>query len=515
GGGSFSEVFAFGTDPANELYWMEQSYADHDVMYVQQAMGGSSSKMWRTLDHGLTWNQIPLPSTLRYLCFTTSATNANELWVGYYDGSNGNKVYHTVDAGQNWENLTTSTLNGQSVWGIAHQFGTDGGVYLAMLHGVVYYRNNAMSDWVSYSTGLPVSTEPLRIVPFIRDQVVRLATWNLGVWEAPCYEPSSLIADFSAAYQTFFCPGDEVHFVNHSVCSANATFSWSFPGGTPSVSTEPYPNVVYASPGTYDVTLTVTDGGQSQTVTHTNYISNEEPVGFDVSEDFESGAIPSEWRGDGSGAWSISQDASAYGLGTYSMRFDNYYYDAQGARDRIWLGKRAPADEVGLSFDVAYAQYSDGYSDTLAVVYSTDCGATWTSAWVVGGDELSNAPDNTGYYIPGATEWTNYALVVQGLTLNQEYILAFENRGHYGNVIYVDNVNIYTLLDVKDVAHDSDRMLIYPNPVSDHVQISARGVTPGAVSIDFFDAQGKLVYHSSVLAAGERLERNLVLPEWP
>ena len=513
GGGSFSEVHAFGTDPANELYWMEQSFADHDVMYVQQAMGGSSSKMWRTLDHGLTWNQIPLPNTMRYLCFTTSATNADELWVGYYDGSNGNKVYHTVDAGQNWENITTQTLDGQSVWAIAHQYGTDGGVYLAMLHGVVYYRNNAMTDWVTYSTGLPVSTEPLRIVPFIRDQVVRLATWNLGVWEAPCYEPSALIANFSAAYNTFFCPGDAVHFVNHSVCSANATFAWSFPGATPSTSTEPYPTVVYNQPGTYDVTLTVTDGGQSQTVTRTNYISNEEPLFGDFIEDFETGAIPSEWRADGNGAWTISSDASAFGNGTYSMRFDNYYYDAQGARDRIWLGKQGDAIQgLGLSFDVAYAQYSDGYSDTLAVVYSTDCGATWNEAWVLGGDDLSNAPDNTGYYIPAATEWASHAVDIIDNNGAIEFIIAFENRGRYGNVIYVDNVNILHSSSVDEPAKNSTHMILFPNPVSDFVQISARGLLPGMVGVEFFDAQGKLVHRSSVLVAGDCLEKRVQLP---
>jgi PKD repeat protein len=454
---------------------------------------------------------MSLPQNLRSISFTLSATNPLEMWISYYDGNNANKVFRTQDAGMNWENLSTSTLNGLSPWAIAHQYGTDGGVYLAMLHGVVFYRNNNMSDWQSYSSGLPLGTEPLRIVPFLRDNVVRLATWNLGVWEAQAYEASELIADFSAAYETFFCPGDEMHFVNHSVCSANATYAWSFPGASPAASTEAYPTVVYDAPGTYDVTLTVTDNGNSQSVTYTNYISSAEATSGDFTEDFESGGFPDSWIAAGNGAWTVTSDASAYGNGAYCMRFDNYYYDALGARDRIWLGK-GTGSNIGLSFDVAYAQYDDNYSDTLAIVYSTDCGDTWTEVWSMGGDDLSSAPDNTNYYAPAAGEWASYYAALPEEN-QDEIIVAFENRGHYGNVIYVDNVNVFINFSVNDLANSAASMIAFPNPASDVVRISAQSLQPGNYRLQLFDQSGKLVSESSVFAAGARLEKNWSLPD--
>jgi photosystem II stability/assembly factor-like uncharacterized protein/PKD repeat protein len=512
GGGSFGEYYTFGTNEANKLYWMEQSYADPNHLYVQQGVG-NTGEIWHSSDHGLTWEEMNLPQNLRYFSFSLSGTNPLEMWISYYDGNNSNKVFRTQDGGANWENLTTSTLNGLYPWAIAHHYGTDGGVYLAMQHGLVFYRNNSMNDWESYSTGLPVGTEPLRIVPFVRDNVVRLATWNLGVWEAPAYESSELIAGFSAAYETFFCPGDEVHFVNHSVCSADATFEWSFPGATPSTSTEPYPTVVYNEPGTYDVTLTVTDGAQSQTVTYTNYISNAEATGGEFVEDFETGGFPESWTSNGGGAWTVTDAASGFGTGGYSMRFDNYYYDAQGARDRIWMGKRSGTD-MGVSFDVAYAQYSDNtYTDTLALVYSTDCGETWIELWSLGGDDLSTAPDNTNYYVPTSEEWaTYYGGFPSGVSF-EDVIIAFENRGRYGNVIYVDNINVFTNFSVNEQNNASAQLSVYPNPASTDVRVSATHLHEGNYRLQLFDLSGKLVCESSVFSAGSRLEKQWMLPE--
>jgi photosystem II stability/assembly factor-like uncharacterized protein/PKD repeat protein len=511
GGSSFSEYYAFGTNAANSLFWMEQSFADPNHLYVQQVVN-NTSRIWHSADHGITWVQMSLPQNLRSISFTLSGTNALEMWLSYYDGNNNNKVFRTQDAGLNWENLTTAALSGFSPWGIAHHIGTDGGVYLAMLHGVVFYRNNTMSDWMSYSTGLPVGTEPLRIVPFVRDNVVRLATWNLGVWEAPAYEASQLIANFSAASETFFCPGDEVHFVNHSVCSANAAFAWSFPGATPSSSTEPYPTVVYTEPGTFDVTLTVTDGEQTQTVFYTNYISSSEGSEGDFYEDLESAGIPASWVVEVGASWTITDAASGYGDGTYSMRYDNYYVDAQGARHRVWLGKRS-GENLAVSFDVAYAQYSNTYTDTLAVVYSVDCGETWSELWSLGGDDLSTAPDNTGYFVPNAEEWATYQTYLPSGVFFDDVIIAFENRGHYGNVIYVDNINVSVLSTVVEASGKLPSMFVYPNPTNAQLSISASSLQSGDYRIQLFDLTGKLVSDTAVYTAGERMEKTIELPE--
>src|SRR5690606_27212061 len=55
--------------------------------------------------------------------------------------------------------------------------------------------------------------------------------------------------------------------------SASITnWNWSFPGGTPSSSTDPNPIVTYATPGTYSVTLEVTNIVGVDDVTITNLV---------------------------------------------------------------------------------------------------------------------------------------------------------------------------------------------------------------------------------------------------
>jgi hypothetical protein len=270
---------------------------------------------------------------------------------------------------------------------------------------------------------------------------------------------------------------------------------------------------LYNEAGTYDVTLTVTDGTQSQTVTYTNYISNAEALGGDFVEDFETGGFPESWTSDGDGAWSVTNDVSGFGAGLYSMRFDNYYYDAQGARDRIWMGKRSATSNMTVAFDVAYAQYSDGYSDTLALVYSTDCGETWTEQWSLGGDDLSTAPDFTGYYVPTDEEWAAYSVSLPSSVEFNDVIIAFENRGRYGNVIYVDNINVFSSVSVNDIHSHEFQMSIFPNPACSAVNVSGWNMDKGNYRLQLFDLSGKLVCESSVFSAGSRLEKQWLLPE--
>lgn len=73
-----------------------------------------------------------------------------------------------------------------------------------------------------------------------------------------------------AANQTTITVDQSVTFTN---ASSNATsYSWGFSGGTPATSTNVNPVVVYKTAGQYNVTLTATGPGGSNTQTKTQYI---------------------------------------------------------------------------------------------------------------------------------------------------------------------------------------------------------------------------------------------------
>lgn len=75
------------------------------------------------------------------------------------------------------------------------------------------------------------------------------------------------------------CDGSIINFTNESE-HYPTSYTWDFPGGTPSTSTDTNPSVTYSTSGTYDVTLTATNQWGSKTVTLTNHITVEACAGI-------------------------------------------------------------------------------------------------------------------------------------------------------------------------------------------------------------------------------------------
>ena len=82
--------------------------------------------------------------------------------------------------------------------------------------------------------------------------------------------PSSLVAGFSAN-ETEGCVGMEVEFTDASFGATS--WNWSFPGGYPESSSEQNPTVSYSIEGDFDVTLEISDGNSTTSMTKSNYIS--------------------------------------------------------------------------------------------------------------------------------------------------------------------------------------------------------------------------------------------------
>lgn len=94
-----------------------------------------------------------------------------------------------------------------------------------------------------------------------------------------------------------------------------------------------------------------------------------------------------------------------------------------------------------LTFDVAYAPYNNQFSDTLRVLVSSDCGQTWTTAYLKGGTTLATqAAQTTAFNSPST--WRNETVDLSQFVGNDAVYLAFRNRSGYGNKLYIDNVNI-------------------------------------------------------------------------
>ncbi|MEA1874399.1 MAG: PKD domain-containing protein [Bacteroidota bacterium] len=110
----------------------------------------------------------------------------------------------------------------------------------------------------------------------------QLAPWldptNSNAMSVDGYDPaaaSNLTADFEAS-QTNIMPGTSINFTDLSIGDPTS-WSWTFDGASPGTSSDQNPTGInYATNGTYDVTLEISDGTDNDTEIKTGYIIVED-----------------------------------------------------------------------------------------------------------------------------------------------------------------------------------------------------------------------------------------------
>jgi hypothetical protein len=261
GGTSFNAVYTFPGTATNQVYEVQIARSNPQVIYISQ-WDGTDDRIYRSTNGGTTFTActaLPLPNNNDRIKMAVSAENANVLWAAVTYGSNGKKIYKTTDGGVTWVNLTTNKLNSVTITNVMAQYGTDGGIYLGTNSGV-FYRNNGLSEWQAFSTGLPLSAETNRLKPFYRDGKIRNGTWGFGVWESPLYETSTVIPQAMTDKLSSDCARDTFYFDDYSVVNhTNASWSWSFTGAQTIIgSNTRTPKVVFGSSGTKTAVMTLT-----------------------------------------------------------------------------------------------------------------------------------------------------------------------------------------------------------------------------------------------------------------
>ncbi len=124
-------------------------------------------------------------------------------------------------------------------------------------------------------------TETVDLTPYIGQGNVIIAFKNLSGFGNNLYVDNINVTGVVAStpptpsfttVSASVCAGQSIAYTNTSTGSPTS-YSWSFPGGTPSTSTTASPTITYATAGTYNVVLTATNGSGSNTTTMTNYVT--------------------------------------------------------------------------------------------------------------------------------------------------------------------------------------------------------------------------------------------------
>ena len=503
-GQTFYALHSFGTNVNDVITYIEISRDNPDVMFACQQMSGSNQgKLWKTTDGGVNWTSLSLPSVsvTKRMLIQLDPKNDQNVYIAFESGANMQKIYKSADGGITWSNWSTSTLNNERVHFISFAGGTDGGVYYAT-NQTVYYRNNTMTDWEFFGDGLPVSMNTNKIKPFYRDGKLRLASYGKGIWESDLYEAQTEVDAqimVDKLEYTQHCNSETFYYVDHSIINhAGATWNWTFQGGTPATSNTWNEAVTYSSPGTYLTILQVTDGA-GNTDTDSLYVTvNAFSPEVGISEDFESVQnLPDYFEvvnADADLTWEKTTTAGGYGNSSSSMLIKGFDYwpggDVDDARMSVDMTQ---FQNPMLSFDVAYARYGSANSDTLEILISIDCGASWTSVYYKGGTDLATSPDNTSAFVPNASEWRTDSIDLAQFVGNNDVIINFRSITGWGNNTYIDNINIGTPVSVKENVSNLN-VKLYPNPAEKGNVLTLETDAKEQVICSIYSAEGKLVY---------------------
>jgi PKD repeat protein len=421
--------------------------SNNQIIYC---LKGGSGGVSRSTNAGSNFTSTATPTTAAApTCVAVSNTNPDVAFVTYSGYSATNKVFKTTNGGGAWTNLSSGLPNVPVNCVVYHNNSTEDAIYVGTDIGV-FYRDNTTSGWIEFSSGLP-RTEVSDLEIFYPTGRLRAATFGRGTWDSDLYSatPSAPVASFTGT-PTTVCQGQSVQFTSTSTGFPD-TYSWSFPGGTPSSSTAQNPLITYNTAGTYEVSLTVSNAFGSNTSTQTNYITVVSGTGTPIpfTEGFTGTTFPpAGWSlintDGGATTWSRNATIGVSPTAGNSMLFDNYNFDDRGNQDEM----RTPrlnfngVSSTSLTFHVAYAPYDATFHDGLEVLVSSDCGLTFTSVYSKSNTVLATATATTAAFTPTAGQWRLETVDLNAYDGMSNIIVAFRNLAGYGNRLFVDNINL-------------------------------------------------------------------------
>lgn len=325
-------------------------------------------------------------------------------------------------------------------------------------------------------------------------------------------------AEFSSD-KTSICAGDQIQFTDESI-NVVTGWTWTFTGGNPASSTSQDPVVTYDTPGLYEVTLSATDGPNTDTETKTAYVRVlPSPSIVPIMEGFEGFTTLSnieEWEvinEGGNASWELTTATGLNSANSARLLNNN---QAIGTIDEL---VSAPVDLSGitgsmtLSFRYAYKRKNSSDDDYFRVRVTSDCGDSWATRKTLHGFQLTSQTQSSSFTPSSEADWTTVHMTnitSSYWTENFRYLFQFEAGG--GNNMYLDNINIYQgapsddlVIGISENEGASD-LSVYPNPVEGELNVRFALNSAENAVIEIQDIAGKVTQRNSIQAnAGANL----------
>lgn len=253
----------------------------------------------------------------------------------------------------------------------------------------------------------------------------------------PCINVSAPLADFSAS-QTEGCTPFVVNFFDEST-GPPASWLWTFPGGSPASSTQQNPTVTYLNPGSFDVTLQVTNAAGTNTKTVPNYITvHGQPIAdwfhnqIDLTVQFTSISLYADTY-----FWQFGD-----GFNSFQQNPSHTY-----AEDGVYIVSLTVTNFCGSH---TYTEVIEIYTPPQAGIgYDVNSGCEPLTVQFL--NESSSNSQSFYWYFPGGTPASS--------TLENPLVI-YHNAGIYPVTLIVENIAGIDELTINNLIH------VFPDPLA-------------------------------------------------
>ncbi|MBL0046988.1 MAG: PKD domain-containing protein [Bacteroidetes bacterium] len=312
-------------------------------------------------------------------------------------------------------------------------------------------------------------------------------------------------ADFTAFPNAgSLCEGESITFKDVSYNGIPTSWSWSFPGGTlvpPSTANDSMPTVQYPSAGTYSVSLSVSNGSSTASTTKSSFVTvnaaTAQFVGNSFIEDFETHLVPGDWIVKDLDASGITwqKTSSAQTSGNFSIFLNNNLANLGDADELI-----SPSINIAaiaspyFTFKYAFASRS-GSASKLLVFVSPDCGKSWFQRKGISGTALPTAPSTFGTFVPQANEWKQEVVSIANVFSQPNVLIKFKYINEDGNNLFIDDINIISVLGINPNSASTFDFSIGPNPITAQTKMSIVLEKKSMISVDVLTLTGQNIIH--------------------
>lgn len=339
------------------------------------------------------------------------------------------------------------------------------------------------------------------------------------------------IADFSISHENI-CNGNVVQYsdLSYNGDLSQATWLWTFQGGTPATSSELNPTVTYVNAGNFNTTLSVTNQTGTAQVTKNSILSvfdkalgEQAPFNYG----FENSSFPNNTI-DANKSWEVIQGdlypfqrtTSAFTSGSASVRIRNYGNVDGTLNSLISPNIVMPQNtvSVSLTFKVAYAKKTTTSADNLKVYLTSDCGKTWSLRYSRSGTTLSStASIISGTFVPTSTQWREETVSMGSFADSTNLKIKFDMTSNGGNYLYIDDINISIVTSDNLLENHEPYIDVFPNPITENTKISYSVYKNSDVQFSLTDLTGRTlgVYSEKQTVGNYTFNLNEIVTEIP